>query len=292
MGKKSRSSGKRRNAQSSSARHQLRQQQHGPEYAGNRSESVPYASSDQQNSPAIAGSNSPRGYAYTDYLVTKGGTSALRRNTATPPPPPPSLRHKQRHDSWKSLKSQHGSENRLSELLRARGASEGDGQDLPGQISISSRRSRQSARSHSGDNSSGITHEHGSLADVISHYMHGIDSENITDMLASRYYGNMTHITESGAADRLPKPMNSTLPLFSPSVAHGHRLVRAHSTNASDGSLQKRPSFANATAAAGAGSAFTAAGYQRRGSGGVSIEETSAQPNNDVAVSKLGQSAT
>ncbi|KAJ2807503.1 CorA metal ion transporter [Coemansia helicoidea] len=58
-----------------------------------------------------------------------------------------------------------------------------------------------------------------SLASVILHYMPGIDAENSSDLLASRYYGNMALL--SGDVDRRPLPMNSTLPLFSPSVIHG-----------------------------------------------------------------------
>ncbi|KAJ2598917.1 CorA metal ion transporter [Coemansia sp. RSA 1721] len=172
---------------------------------------------------------------------------------------------------------ERGSEHRLNQM-RSRGVSEGDGPTSIG--------SRHSTRSQSRDTSN-AGHEHGNLADVISHYMHGIDSDNMTDMLASRYYGNMAHITESGTADRLPRPMNSTLPLFSPSVAHGHRMVRARSTNGSEGSLKRRPSYAVANAAAAA----AANKYQQREAGG-SVEAISGYVDREMAGIGLGQSAT
>ncbi|KAJ1824351.1 hypothetical protein LPJ73_009334, partial [Coemansia sp. RSA 2703] len=63
---------------------------------------------------------------------------------------------------------------------------------------------------------------------ALSQYMFALDS----DALASQYYGNMAHMNELG--DRLPRPMNSTLPLFSPSVAHGRRLGRTRSVQGGD----------------------------------------------------------
>ncbi|KAJ2129916.1 CorA metal ion transporter [Coemansia sp. RSA 921] len=54
-----------------------------------------------------------------------------------------------------------------------------------------------------------------------------------TDVLASRYYANMAALPSD--ADRLPRPMNSTLPMFSRSVISGRTRLPSR---ASDGSLQ------------------------------------------------------
>ncbi|KAJ2844325.1 hypothetical protein J3B02_004998, partial [Coemansia erecta] len=227
MGKKGRNSGKRRNAQQSTARDQQVRQQR--QFGGRSTDNSPDTSltSNQQVSQPTAGPNISRKYSYADYLVTADN-----------------------------------SDNRPNEQLPLRGASEGYNQLPHRQVSISSSR-----HSHSGDNSA--MREHDSLASVISHYIHGIDSDNITDMLASRYYGNMTHITESGTVDRSPKPMNSTLPLFSPSVALGRRMVRARSTNASEELMQKRPSFAAAATNVADNNEFAAGTSSNTGSGSV-----------------------
>ncbi|KAJ2557089.1 CorA metal ion transporter [Coemansia sp. RSA 1933] len=42
----------------------------------------------------------------------------------------------------------------------------------------------------------------------------------MSDIIANQYYGNMDVLRET--ANRLPRPINSTLPLFSPSVISGH----------------------------------------------------------------------
>ncbi|KAI7830086.1 hypothetical protein BX661DRAFT_181058, partial [Kickxella alabastrina] len=101
-----------------------------------------------------------------------------------------------------SMSRPRGSDQRLYDLLCTHGASEGDNNSQ-----------RQKSSGSQGSRSKG-SNEH-NLASVISHYMGGMDSDSTTDLLASRYYGNMDHM---GTADRLPRPMNSTLPLFSPSV--------------------------------------------------------------------------
>ncbi|KAJ2799822.1 CorA metal ion transporter [Coemansia guatemalensis] len=79
--------------------------------------------------------------------------------------------------------------------------------------------------------------ESANLADAILHYMPEIDVENRTDLLASRYYGNMSSLPE--VANRHPRPMNSTLPLFSPSVVNGRIVPRARSSHTSDASPQR-----------------------------------------------------
>ncbi|KAJ2892933.1 hypothetical protein GGI21_005504, partial [Coemansia aciculifera] len=118
-------------------------------------------------------------------------------------------------------------------MARGRGTSEGL---IPAQLRR--RRSIDSYRSRSGS-------ENPNLANVISHYMHGIDAESTTDMMAARYYGNMAQIPED--ADRLPRPMNSTLPLFSLSVMNSGRNLSAQSPHGSDESSQRRSSrFARA----------------------------------------------
>ncbi|KAJ2615953.1 CorA metal ion transporter [Coemansia sp. RSA 1365] len=79
--------------------------------------------------------------------------------------------------------------------------------------------------------------ESADLADAIQHYMPEIDVESRTDLLASRYYGNMSSLPE--VANRHPRPMNSTLPLFSPSVVNGRIVPRARSSHTSDASPQR-----------------------------------------------------
>ncbi|KAJ1990623.1 CorA metal ion transporter [Coemansia spiralis] len=93
------------------------------------------------------------------------------------------------------------------------------------------------------------------LANVMSHYMYEIGGEN-SDMLASRYYGNTAGLPQE--ANRQPRPKNSTLPLFSPSVISGRRLSRVRSSNGSDGSGRQRSYFAghDAESYAGAGTEF------------------------------------
>ncbi|KAJ1796695.1 hypothetical protein LPJ59_003594, partial [Coemansia sp. RSA 2399] len=53
----------------------------------------------------------------------------------------------------------------------------------------------------------------------MSHYMQNVDG--MSDIIANQYYGNMDVLRES--ANRQPRPINSTLPLFSPSVISGRR---------------------------------------------------------------------
>ncbi|KAJ2336296.1 CorA metal ion transporter [Coemansia sp. RSA 2681] len=120
------------------------------------------------------------------------------------------------------------SDHQISDMARGRGTSEGF---VPAHLRR--RRSIDSYRSRSGS-------ENPNLASVISQYMHGIDAESTTDMMAARYYGNMAQIPED--TDRLPRPMNSTLPLFSISVMNGGRNLRAHSPHDSDESSQRRRS--------------------------------------------------
>ncbi|KAJ2454757.1 CorA metal ion transporter [Coemansia sp. RSA 2336] len=74
---------------------------------------------------------------------------------------------------------------------------------------------------HSASHASGRLSENSDtygLSNVIMHYMPEIDAEG-SNMLASRYYGNMAAIPDG--VDRHPLPMNSTLPLFSRSVMSG-----------------------------------------------------------------------
>ncbi|KAJ1885804.1 hypothetical protein LPJ66_009945, partial [Kickxella alabastrina] len=123
-----------------------------------------------------------------------------------------------------SMSRPRGSDQRLYDLLCTRGASEGDNNSQ-----------QQKSSGSQGSRSKG-SNEH-NLASVISHYMGGMDSDSTTDLLASRYYGNMDHM---GTADRLPRPMNSTLPLFSPSVVNGRRLARARSSYGSEEELMRR----------------------------------------------------
>ncbi|KAJ2815612.1 hypothetical protein FBU31_006866, partial [Coemansia sp. 'formosensis'] len=120
------------------------------------------------------------------------------------------------------------SDHQVSDLVRDRGTSEGY---VPG--NSRRRRSIGSYRSRSGS-------ENPNLASIISHYMDGVDAESKTGMLAARYYGNMAQIPED--ADRLPRPMNSTLPLVSLSVMNGGRNLRTQSPHESDGSSQRRQS--------------------------------------------------
>ncbi|KAJ2778980.1 CorA metal ion transporter [Coemansia javaensis] len=75
-----------------------------------------------------------------------------------------------------------------------------------------------------------------SLASAILQYMPGMDAEDGPDYLAARYYGNMASLP--GDAGRRPLPMNSTLPLFSPSVIHGRIASHSRSSRASLGSPQ------------------------------------------------------
>ncbi|KAJ1853903.1 CorA metal ion transporter [Coemansia sp. RSA 1822] len=72
-----------------------------------------------------------------------------------------------------------------------------------------------------------------SLTSAILQYMPSIDADDHTDVLASRYYANMAALPSD--ADRLPRPMNSTLPMFSRSVISGRTRLPSR---ASDGSLQ------------------------------------------------------
>ncbi|KAJ2443377.1 hypothetical protein IWW46_002565, partial [Coemansia sp. RSA 2440] len=71
-----------------------------------------------------------------------------------------------------------------------------------------------------------------SLTSAILQYMPSMDDDQ-TDVLASRYYANMAALPSD--ADRLPRPMNSTLPMFSRSVISGRTRLPSR---ASDGSLQ------------------------------------------------------
>ncbi|KAJ1733039.1 CorA metal ion transporter, partial [Coemansia biformis] len=96
-----------------------------------------------------------------------------------------------------------------------------------GEESTHSPQSRGSASSRQNRAAS----DNASLASVLLHYMPGIDPEDSSDLLATRYYGNMAAL--SGDADRHPRPMNSTLPLFSPSVIHGRIAPRGRSSRAS-----------------------------------------------------------
>ncbi|KAJ2784645.1 CorA metal ion transporter [Coemansia interrupta] len=122
-----------------------------------------------------------------------------------------------RHSSTRPLSSHHGTS-----------------EDTP--LHPTRRRSSSSSgRSSNGGGGSHSTGGQGNLASVISQYMFGMDS----DTLASQYYGNMAHMHEM-TADRLPRPMNSTLPLFSPSVVHGRRLVRARSSQGSEGDVGRK----------------------------------------------------
>ncbi|KAJ2513550.1 CorA metal ion transporter [Coemansia sp. RSA 1939] len=84
----------------------------------------------------------------------------------------------------------------------------------------------RSERSHSGSNSQA------NLSSVMSHYMQTIGTNGMNDILANDYYGNMDVLRES--ANRQPRPINSTLPLFSPSVFSGRRVPRVRSSTGSD----------------------------------------------------------
>ncbi|KAJ1963275.1 CorA metal ion transporter [Dipsacomyces acuminosporus] len=70
------------------------------------------------------------------------------------------------------------------------------------------------------------------MANMLSQYMQQLDEDDNTELLASRYYGNMAPIPDN--ADRHPKPMNSTLPLLSPSVIGGRISHRVHSLTESE----------------------------------------------------------
>ncbi|KAJ2527053.1 hypothetical protein EV175_007587, partial [Coemansia sp. RSA 1933] len=59
----------------------------------------------------------------------------------------------------------------------------------------------------------------------------------MSDIIANQYYGNMDVLRES--ANRLPRPINSTLPLFSPSVISSRRISRVRSSNGSDTSANR-----------------------------------------------------
>ncbi|KAJ2872625.1 CorA metal ion transporter [Coemansia aciculifera] len=134
------------------------------------------------------------------------------------------IKERQQHRFLERQMSDH----QVGDITRDRGTSEGF---APGHLRR--RRSIDSYRSRSGS-------ENPNLASIISHYMHGIDAESTTGMLAARYYGNMAQIPED--ADRLPRPMNSTLPLVSLSVMNGGRNLRTQSPHDSDESSQRRQS--------------------------------------------------
>ncbi|KAJ2714227.1 CorA metal ion transporter [Coemansia spiralis] len=118
------------------------------------------------------------------------------------------------------------------QALRASGGGEGRNRSPQSRGSTGSRRNRTES-------------ETASLASVILHYMPGMDTENSSEVLATRYYGNMASLT--GGADRHPLPMNSTLPLFSPSVIHGRIAPRGHSSRTSLGSPQRPRGSTSAT---------------------------------------------
>ncbi|KAJ2383709.1 hypothetical protein GGI05_005226, partial [Coemansia sp. RSA 2603] len=92
----------------------------------------------------------------------------------------------------------------------------------------SSHRSSLALSSHASSRRRNTANSDDGFTSALSQYMFALDS----DALASQYYGNMAHMNELG--DRLPRPMNSTLPLFSPSVAHGRRLGRTRSVQGGD----------------------------------------------------------
>ncbi|KAJ1903118.1 hypothetical protein LPJ81_003231, partial [Coemansia sp. IMI 209127] len=94
-----------------------------------------------------------------------------------------------------------------------------------------SQASENSRRSHSASNRSQVN-----LSSVMSHYMQNVDG--MSDIIANQYYGNMDVLRES--ANRQPRPINSTLPLFSPSVISGRRVSRVRSSNGSDTSANRQ----------------------------------------------------
>ncbi|KAJ1932718.1 hypothetical protein FBU59_006276, partial [Linderina macrospora] len=61
--------------------------------------------------------------------------------------------------------------------------------------------------------------------------MHELENDDESGIMASRYYGNMADLPEN--ADRPLMPMNSTLPLFSPSVANRRSIHRVHTAGSS-----------------------------------------------------------
>ncbi|KAJ2746428.1 CorA metal ion transporter [Coemansia sp. BCRC 34301] len=156
--------------------------------------------------------------------IEEGETESPGHSYANATFPVGPARERQQHHLLERQLSDH----QIGDMTRERGTSEGF---VPAQLRR--RRSIDSYRSRSGS-------ENPNLASVISHYMHGIDAESTTDMMAARYYGNMAQIPED--TDRLPRPMNSTLPLFSLSVMNGGRNIRVQSPHDSDGSSQRRRS--------------------------------------------------
>ncbi|KAJ1948778.1 CorA metal ion transporter, partial [Linderina pennispora] len=117
-------------------------------------------------------------------------------NKAMPPGSPTSSRHR-------LFLERAVSEHRVQDMLR--------------------RPSASSALSRASENSN--------IANVLSHYMHEFENDDENGLMASRYYGNMADLPEN--ADRPLMPMNSTLPLFSPSVANRRKIHRVKTTGSS-----------------------------------------------------------
>ncbi|KAJ1670059.1 hypothetical protein GGF38_001791, partial [Coemansia sp. RSA 25] len=203
MGKSGRSSSRRR-----------------PGRSGNRQLPAALAHSQSDRTADATGAHSSSGRAYPGH----DGAESLGHTYPDVASPVSPARERQQHHFLERQMSDH----QISDMARGRGTSEGF---VPAHLRR--RRSIDSYRSRSGS-------ENPNLASVISQYMHGIDAESTTDMMAARYYGNMAQIPED--TDRLPRPMNSTLPLFSISVMNGGRNLRAHSPHDSDESSQRRRS--------------------------------------------------
>ncbi|KAJ2401171.1 CorA metal ion transporter [Coemansia sp. RSA 2559] len=119
----------------------------------------------------------------------------------------------------------------------------------------------------------------------MSHYMQNVDG--MSDIIANQYYGNMDVLRES--ANRQPRPINSTLPLFSPSVISGRRISRVRSSNGSDTSANRQNTHVpghEAVSYAGAGStslldgtgvpadARPGAVYKNRSTSAIALTET------------------
>ncbi|KAJ2041696.1 CorA metal ion transporter [Coemansia sp. RSA 922] len=189
-------------------------------------------SANRQVRPALGHSQSDRtvdtvgGHSGSSRLYPCQGNGSETGETESPghayPDTTSPIRERQQHRFLERQMSDH----QIGDITR--GTSEGF---APGHLRR--RRSIDSYRSRSGS-------DNPNLANIISHYMHGIDAEGSTGMMAARYYGNMAQIPED--ADRLPRPMNSTLPLVSLSVMNGGRNLRTQSPHDSDESSQRRQS--------------------------------------------------
>ncbi|KAJ2719164.1 CorA metal ion transporter [Coemansia sp. Benny D115] len=226
MGKSGRSSGKRKGPKSSGRRHQQNMAMHDAsiehDYNSALESSAVHESRDRLTSMDNGKDGGDRhseshSASYRDSSARAASTGSGRPTGRLMSPPPINNSAGGRYHAL--------STGRLSDHVVPRGYSEGlDNESCQ----------QQPHQGGGGAHSSSIVDQN--LANVISHYMHGLDSDSTTDMLASRYYGNMAHITDS---DWLPRPMNSTLPLFSPSVVNTGRRLRAKSSYGSEESMAR-----------------------------------------------------